>query len=214
MQKWSLAKSIVVPSLQTHLDAIFNQRQTVTGIEYRRIAIADFLTTINEGIYDYMLENLEKVDEDEQFGLTYDNLFYFRKREENCAMYYHLFPELDTRLIEKRKLMCIKNRNDYIELIIEEWRRNEFYQKEENLNKKFSASIQKRSIRGGPAFNVQEQIEMKFVYSTWIYLWSSTFSYIDENEQKFRFNQMIQVLRKLKEPMMNGQKINLNEILR
>lgn len=146
------------------------------------MTISDNLTTINEGIYDFMLDNLEKIYEDEQIGMDYEDLFYFRKREENGCISYHLFPQLDTRIIEKKELMCIRSRDEFIEQVIEDFRRNEFFQKEESLNKKFSASIQKRHIRAGISFNVQEQIEMKFVYSTWIYLWSSTFNYIDENE--------------------------------
>ena len=161
-----------------------------------------------------MLENLQKIDENPEFGLTYSDLFYFKKIQQNGGINYHCFPQLNTRLIETKEFMCTKNREDYIEQIVEDFKTNKFYQMEETLNKKFSASIQKRHIRPSNSFNVQEQIEMKFVYSTWIYMWSSTFSYIDENEQKFRFNQLIQVLRKLKEPIMNGQKIDLQAILR
>ena len=54
---------------------------------------------------------------------------------------------------------------------------------------------------------------MKFVYSTWIYLWSSTFEFCDPKEQRFRVNQLIRVLLKLKEPMQNGQDVHPRELI-
>jgi len=46
-------------------------------------------------------------------------------------------------------------------------------------------------------FNTWEQLEMCYVYQTWIYLWSSVFKYTNENEKKFRLNQLVLVLQKL-----------------
>lgn len=48
--------------------------------------------TLNEAIFDFMLENLEKIYENENIGMDYDDLFYFQKREENSCLNYHLFP--------------------------------------------------------------------------------------------------------------------------
>ena len=45
---------------------------------------------------------------------------------------------------------------------------------------------------------VQEQFEKNCVYKTWIYLWASVYSSLDESERRFRQSQLLRVLRKLK----------------
>ena len=114
-----------MPSLNYHFEELFSRHlnsalegansQIANDLkeeesEFQQIVLSDHITTLNEAIYDFMLENLEKIDEDEEFGMNYENFFYFRKREDDSVINYHLFPQLDTRLIEKPKLMCIKNR--------------------------------------------------------------------------------------------------------
>lgn len=160
--------------------------------------MSDHLVTLNEGVFDFFHENLDKIadtDDDEEAGADFEDLFYYKKHKDSASYIYHLFPKLDTRLIEKTEVFhnglsgtycCQTIRDEYITQIIDEFRDNDFFSIEETLKKKVNASIigsyKKPGVRQLNSFNIQEQIEMKFVYSTWIYLWSSTFSFIDENE--------------------------------
>lgn len=61
------------------------------------------------------------------------------------------------------------------------------------------------------AFKFENQ-EMQLIFISWINLWCGSFKYQHDIEQKFRLNQLIQVLQKMKEPISNGQPINLAEI--
>lgn len=75
----------MVPSLSQHFEDLFNKKQNNTiensmsqidnlndpAQEFQLIVLSDHITTINEAIYDFMLENLEKIDEDEEFGMNY-----------------------------------------------------------------------------------------------------------------------------------------------
>ena len=45
---------------------------------------------------------------------------------------------------------------------------------------------------------VQEQFEKNCIYKTWINMWASVYSSIDEKERKFRHAQLLRVLHKLK----------------
>ena len=51
--------------------------------------------------------------------LDHQDFFYFRKNESNGQYLYHCFPKINTKLIEKSKLMKIYDRTNYVQKVLE-----------------------------------------------------------------------------------------------
>ena len=86
----------------------------IDSFAYRNpLRIYEILESIDQMSTDFFLENLEKLDEDENIGDQIFDLFYFKKRLTG-SFQYHLFPEINLRLIENEKLMAIQDRGVYI----------------------------------------------------------------------------------------------------
>lgn len=115
-----------------------------------------------------------------------DDFFYFRKFSDGSYK-YHLFPELNLRLIENPNFMPKFDRLTY-------------KQSSENAKKErqnaflgcLSQSAQTgtqfdRFFTQASAFK-HETEEMVLVYVTWIYLWCGSFQHLEEGEKTFRVN--------------------------
>ena len=75
------------------------------------IKIYDFLECIDQLNTDFLLQNYEKLEDDGTIGDNIYDLFYFKKRMNNTFQ-YHLFPELNLKLIENEKLMMYTAQHD------------------------------------------------------------------------------------------------------
>ena len=131
-----------------------------------------------------------------------ENLFCFQKRLDGSYQ-YHLFPKLNLQLIENEALMKKADRNVYIKQIISSLEQNQedqlqFFSPDDFHRQKKGMGIKFQLTK----FNYESHYELQIVYITWIYMWCATFKDQDDREQQFRINQMIQVLIKMKDPIL------------
>ena len=107
------------------------------------------------------------------------------KNQSNIYFKYDLFPELDF------DIYCNNdNVNDFIP------------------PPNYSDEIERINIdvisKSSLGQNINHSIEMKnYLYLTWLEVWAFTFWYVDKNETHFRFNEMLDVLDKVKHHEMN-----------
>ena len=131
--------------------------------------------TIKEKVY--LKKNREKLSE--------KGHIIREKNQNNIYFKYDLFPELDF------DIYCNNdNVNDYIP------------------PPNYSDEIERINIdvisKSSLGQNINHSIEMKnYLYLTWLEVWAFTFWYVDKNETHFRFNEMLDVLDKVKHHEMN-----------
>jgi hypothetical protein len=153
------------------------------------------------------LEEMMRLDPDQVY--EEEDFFYLRKFSDGTFK-YHLFPELNLKLIE----------NSHFMIDFDRWEYKTAYQGEiKDYNR---PSAQGQAGGGGSHFDrwifmqskafKHETEELVLVYETWINLWCGAFQYLDEGEKTFRVNQLIQVLQKMREPISNGHPISLTDI--
>lgn len=80
-----------------------------------KIPLYEILRYIDLNITDFYKNNLNNIDENENFGDEIEDLFYFTKFKNDGRYMYHLFPKLDLKLLENTDLMLTFNRKDHIE---------------------------------------------------------------------------------------------------
>ena len=107
------------------------------------------------------------------------------KNQNNIYFKYDLFPELNFDIYCNNE-----NVNDYIP------------------PPNYSDEIERINIdvisKSSLGQNINHSIEMKnYLYLTWLEVWAFTFWYADKNETHFRFNEMLDVLDKVKHHEMN-----------
>ena len=107
------------------------------------------------------------------------------KNQNNIYFKYDLFPELNFDIYCNNE-----NVNDYIP------------------PPNYSDEIERINIdvisKSSLGQNINHSIEMKnYLYLTWLEVWAFTFWYVDKNETHFRFNEMLDVLDKVKHHEMN-----------
>ena len=109
-----------------------------------------------------------------------------REKNQNSIYFkYDLFPELNFDIYCNNE-----NVNDYIPP-------PNYSDEIERIN---IDAISKSSL----GQNINHSIEMKnYLYLTWLEVWAFTFWYVDKNETHFRFNEMLDVLDKVKHHEMN-----------
>ena len=107
------------------------------------------------------------------------------KNQNNIYFKYDLFPKLDFDIYCNNE-----NVNDYIPP-------PNYSDEIERIN----VDVISKSSLGQ---NINHAIEMKnYLYLTWLEVWAFTFWYVDKNETHFRFNEMLDVLDKVKHHEMN-----------